>query len=140
MVTCPACDATITDDMERCQQCNLELKPYRLLLTLPIGYFNAGLSKAHNGDFDEAIEHFAVAAALNRHDADAELVLGKLYAQKKNMHMARLHFERAKVIQEQQKVPEDVAKTTQALLTATEPISISRINIKQSHNKKRRKL
>jgi len=99
--------------------------PYRLLLTLPSSYYNVGLAKARSGELDEAIEQLATTATLNQDDAEAELVLGKLYAQKKNFRMASQHFEKALAIQEKAQYPDDEVEETKGLLAALGHLSTS---------------
>lgn len=139
MITCPACDKQVPVEAEQCQECGITLRPYRLLIGLPSGYFNAGLAKAQEGALNEAIECFAVAAALNHDDVEAELVLGKLYAQRSNMRLARSHFERALAIQQRLRAPEDAIKATRESLAAVEQVSTRKRARRHSVKRKRKR-
>ncbi|MCX7765787.1 MAG: tetratricopeptide repeat protein, partial [Candidatus Sumerlaeia bacterium] len=77
---CPYCRTINRDDQDICYHCNRDLSMLRLIVNKAKHHYNIALEHAERGRYVQAITELQNALDLDRHNIDALVVLGTVYA------------------------------------------------------------
>lgn len=77
---CPYCHTQNRDDQDNCYHCNRDLSMLRLIVNKAKHHYNIALEHAERGRYAEAIIELQNTLELDRHNINAHVVLGTVYA------------------------------------------------------------
>lgn len=79
IMNCPRCNAEITFQRKRCDNCGYDLKNYQRVISMSNVYYNKGLSQAKVRDLTGAVSSLRNSLKLNKHNTNARNLLGLVY-------------------------------------------------------------
>jgi len=92
---CPYCNTENRDDQDVCYHCNRDLSMLRLIVNKAKHHYIIALEHAERGRYQEAITELQHALDLDRHNVNAHVVLGTVYARMGNLEKANEQWKEA---------------------------------------------
>lgn len=92
---CPYCRTINRDDQDICYHCNRDLSMLRLIVNKAKHHYNIALEHAERGRYAQAITELQNALDLDRHNKDALVVMGTVYARMGQLDKAREYWTEA---------------------------------------------
>lgn len=92
---CPYCNTENRDDQDVCYYCNRDLSMLRLIINKAKHHYIVALEHAERGRYKEAITELQHALELDRHNVNAHVVLGTVYARMGNLEKANEQWKEA---------------------------------------------